>query len=535
MHCPSPIRARRALARQVAVHPCVMAKATKKGKMLTPSKVIALAMVLSLASLASCAVSTSSAEKGSPGKPPLPVASAPRVLPASEPELEPSSTPTSQPPRPVLILGATVMTAAGDIHSPGWVHLENGRIAGVGSGMTDPPEGVETIHAEGLWLTPGIIDTHSHLGVYPQPSARAHADGNEMTGPNTAEVWAEHGFWPQDPGIGRALAAGVTTIQVLPGSANLIGGRSFVARTRPAVSARDMRFPGAPQGLKMACGENPKRVYGERRSAPMTRMGNAAGWRSAFQKAVEYQRKRLRYERDLAAWRAQHASDDSPDVATSENAPDPPEPPDRNLGLETLAEVLDGRILVQWHCYRADEMSQALDIASEFGFHIRSFHHAVEAYKLRDRLAREGVAVSTWADWWGFKMEAFDAVPQNAALLQHAGARPVIHSDSPVEIRWLNQEAAKAATAGRKIGIELDDDTILRWITANPAWVLGIDTEVGTLESGKRADLVLWDRHPFSIYARIQRVWMDGEVVHDASQPRRRSDFELGLAPEEAP
>ncbi len=476
---------------------------------MTTTRLVAVAMFLT-----SCG--GSEGDKPKVAKKPL----APFAYPDAPPDAPPAP-----PPGPVLITGAVVMTAAGAVHNPGYVLLRGGKIAAVGAGKAPKIDNAQVIDAAGAYLTPGIIDAHSHMGVYPLPMAEAHSDGNERTDATTPQVWAEHSFWPQDPSLWRAVAGGVTTIQVLPGSANLIGGRSFTAKLRPQNSARLMRFPGAPQGLKMACGENPKRVYGDK-GGPATRMGNVAGYRAELQKAREYRRNLERYERDLAVWkekRAQAGPDDE-----EKEGDDPPEPPDRNLGLETIALVLDGKILVQNHCYRADEMHLMLDLAREFGFKIRSFHHGLEAYKLRDRLAEEGVAVSTWADWWGFKMEALDGVPQNAALLTAAGARVVIHSDSEADIRHLNQEAAKALTAGRKVGVQLTEDQVLRWITANPAWVLGVDDKTGTLEPGKMADVVLWDKHPFSVYARAQKVFIDGHVVFDRGAGPRRSDFELG-------
>jgi imidazolonepropionase-like amidohydrolase len=451
--------------------------------------------------------------------------SKPSLLPYDlPPEAPTAALPTDS--ATVYIRGATVMTAAGAIYAPGYVVMHNGVIESVGPDeLKVAPEGATTVEGKGLFVTPGIIDTHSHMGVYALPSSFSNDDGNEATAPTTPEVSAEHSFWPQDPALWRALASGVTTIQVLPGSANLIGGRSFIAHTLPKTSAREMRFPGALPGLKMACGENPKRVYGEERHmAPSTRMGSVAGYRAAFQKAVEYRRHWTKYDRDLADWRSQHGKEEG-----KVGVPDPPEPPDRNLGLETLSKVLDGSIVVQWHCYRADEMALMMDLSHEFGFHIRSFHHALEAYKIRDRLAKEGVAVSTWTDWGGFKMEAFDGVPQNAAMLSEAGVRVVIHSDSESEVRHLNQEAGKSVTAGKKVGIQIDDNEALRWVTANPAWVLGIDSSVGTLEKGKRADVVVWDHQPFSVYARALNVYVDGKLVFDRrNQPRPVSDFELG-------
>ncbi len=354
-------------------------------------------------------------------------------------------------------------------------------------------------------MTPGVIDTHSHLGVYAAPGTFGEDDGNEATNPVTAEVWAEHSFWPQDPQIPLAIAGGITTIQALPGSANLIGGRSAVLKLIPARSVQEMKFPGAPYGLKMACGENPKRVY--RTRGPSTRMGNMAGYRAAFIQAENY---RQRWDK----WSRDHQGD----------------PPQRDLRLESLAEVLRGHIFVQNHCYRADEMVQMMDLGHEFGFKIRSFHHAVEAYKIADLLAREGTAVSIWADWWGFKEEAMDGIHENAALVQAAGGRPVIHSDSPSGTQRLNQEAAKALYYGQRAGIPITRDQALRWFTANAAWVLGIDSLVGTLEPGKMADVVVWSTDPFSVYAKALQVYNDGWLVYDRNDPAHqpRTDFELG-------
>jgi imidazolonepropionase-like amidohydrolase len=327
----------------------------------------------------------------------------------------------------------------------------------------------------------------------------------------------------------RAVAGGVTTIQVLPGSSNLIGGRSFVAKLKPAATAREMRFPGAPQGLKMACGENPKMTFGGKGRFPLTRMGNVQGYREAFQKAAEYRRKLEKYQRDLQFWKEQVERKKGGEERKDKPG-DPPDPPERNFNLETLAKVLNGEILVQMHCYRADELGLMLDLAREFGFKVRAFHHALESYKIRKRLAEEQVASVTFVDWWGYKMEAFDGVPQNLAMLAQAGARATLHSDSPYEIRHLNQEAAKGRAAGKKVGIEVSENEALRWVTAHPAWVLGVDDRVGTLEKGKMADVVIWDGHPFSVYTRARQVFIDGELVFDRDSAQWPvSDFDLGF------
>ena len=495
-----------------------------------------------------------------PAQAPVPAATAPAAaaerpaaaLPAgafSRPNADPfPSTYTPFPSRPTVIRNVNILTAAGPLIRNGAVLMVDGKVAAVGASVNAPADAI-VIDGQGKYVTPGLIDTHSHLGVYPAPNTAAHQDGNEATAPVTAHVWAEHSVWPQDPQFPRDLAGGTTTIQVLPGSANLIGGRSFTAKLKLKGSAREMRFPGAPQGLKMACGENPKRVYGsERNGLPSTRMGNVHGYRKAFQDALEYRRRWQKYDRDLELWRQKLLREEekakappahpAPGATAEAGAKkpdeelgplDPPDPPARDLELETLARVLDGGILVHNHCYRADEMNLMLDLAREFRFKIRSFHHAVEAYKLRDRLASEGVAVSTWVDWWGFKMESLDGVRENAALVADAGARAILHSDSESEVRHLNQEAAKALTAGRRLGLKLDDNEALRWITANPAWALGVEEQTGTLTVGKMGDVVVWDRHPFSVYAHAEQVFIDGERVFERGKERQVTDFELTL------
>ena len=414
----------------------------------------------------------------------------------------PKPAPYAMDSTPVLIKEARIMTAAGTTYQSANLLMERGLIKKISEGPIKVSEGTTVIDGKGLTVTPGLIDVHSHMGVYPAPMVDAHEDGNEMVTPNTAHVWAEHGFWPQDPDLWRAQAGGITTIQVLPGSGNLFGGRSFIAKLIPKVSAREMRFPGSKQGLKMACGENPKRVY--KGKDLMTRMGNVATYRKYFQKAVEYERKWMHKKNDKL--------------------------PDRDLTLETLAKVLKGEIFLHFHCYRADDISAILDVAKEFGFKIRTVHHGLEAYKLAPRLAKEGVSVATWADWWGFKAEAYDGIPYNIALLQKAGVRSIVHSDSAVDIRYLNLEAGKALSSAKKLGLSFTDDEALAWVTKNPAWALGLEDQIGTLEEGKMADVVVWDNHPFSVYAKAQLVFINGKKVLDRnSKERIRSDFEVGV------
>jgi len=417
-----------------------------------------------------------------------------------------ASTYTPRPSTPTLIRGATVLDGAGAEFAHADVLMRDGRVVAVGPNL-QAGEGVTVIDASGRFVTPGIIDAHSHLGVYPSPGIQAASDGNEATQPNTAEVWAEHSVWPQDPGFERAVAGGVTTLHILPGSANLFGGRGVTLR--PVLDARtvqEMKFPGAPQSLKMACGENPSRVYGGRNSSPATGMGNVAGYRQAFADAERYAR-RVR----------NHAESGEGD------------PPDRNLELETLAGVLDGEIILQWHCYRADEMATAIEISHEFGFEIAAFHHAVEAYKIPDLLAEEEICAAMWADWWGFKIEAYDGIRENIPFVHAGGACAIVHSDSEVGIQRLNQEAAKAVSDGRRAGLEISRGEAWTWLSRNPARALHIEEETGTLAPGMRADVVIWSADPLSSYAVAERVFIDGALIYQrgaATEPA--SDFELG-------
>ncbi|NCF33625.1 MAG: amidohydrolase family protein [Proteobacteria bacterium] len=405
---------------------------------------------------------------------------------------------------PVVIRNASVYDGTGAKLLQVDVAVRNGRIVGVGSALNT--DGVTVIDAQGQWLTPGIIDVHSHLGVYPSPSIDSTSDGNEATAPSTAQVWAEHSVWPQDPQFGLALAGGVTSLQILPGSANLFGGRGVTLKNVPSRTVMGMKFPQAPHGLKMACGENPKRVYGNRKSAPSTRMGNVAGYRAEWIKAQEYK----------AKWDAYDPAGDKP-------------APGRDLKLETLVGVLNGEILVHNHCYRADEMATMIEIAKEFDYNITAFHHAVESYKIADLLAEQGICSAMWADWWGFKLEAFDGIKQNVALVDQAKACAIVHSDSARDIQHLNQEAAKAMTAGLRMGMQISASEAVRWITLNAAKALGVDQETGSIEVGKAADLVLWDRDPMSVYSRAQQVFIDGYRYYDRNDPSKRpvTDFAL--------
>lgn len=425
------------------------------------------------------------------------------------------------PSEPTVIRNATILDGRGGRIEGGAISFEDGKIEAVGASV-DAPAGATVIDAGGKWVTPGIIDVHSHLGVYPSPGVRAHADGNEITSPNTAEVWAEHSVWPHDPGFVRAMAGGITALQVLPGSANLFGGRSVTLKPIPSRTVQDMKFPDAPYGVKMACGENPKRVYGSKGRAPSTRMGNFAGYRSAWIKAADYKKKWDEYLEKAAA-------NGDADSDEEENGK-APKPPTRDLQLETLKAVLEGDILMHMHCYRGDEMAQVIDMSEEFGYHVGTFHHAVEAYKVADKLAENGSCAAMWADWWGFKLEAYDGIRENIPFVHKAGACTIVHSDSAVGIQRLNQEAAKALSDARRAGVEISMAEAWTWLSYNPAKSIGIADATGSLEPGKNADIVLWTGDPFSVYTKAETVFIDGARVWDLNDPARQpiTDFELG-------
>ena len=420
------------------------------------------------------------------------------------------STYQALPAQSTLLTNATILTGTGERLDDADILLVNGKVMQVGKNLS--AEQAKVIDMAGKWITPGIIDVHSHLGVYPNPQVESHSDGNEMTSPNTSEVWAEHSVWPQDPAFEAARAGGVTTLQILPGSANLFGGRGVTLRNVPSHTMQGMKFADAPYGLKMACGENPKRVYGSRKVLPSTRMGNVAGYRTAWLAATEYKREWDKYDSDYSAGKN-------------------PQAPTRDLELDTLMGVLDGEILIHNHCYKAEEMAVMIDLSNEFNYHSGTFHHAIEAYKIAGLLAANGNCAAMWPDWWGFKMEAFDMVEENAAIVDAVkNSCAVVHSDSSTTIQRLNQEAAKVMYRANENGFALKEEDAIKWITANAAKSLGINDEVGSLVAGKNADVVVWNMNPFSVYAQAEQVFIDGAKVYDRFDDKyqAKSDFLLG-------
>jgi len=432
-------------------------------------------------------------------------------------EAEPfDSTYIAKPSATSLLKNANIYDGEGNEFLGYDLLIKNGKIEAIGSDLDTQTEDAIEYDLSGMWVTPGIIDLHSHMGVYSAPGVKSSSDGNESTSPVTADVWAEHSVWTQDPQFSLALQGGVTTFHVLPGSANLIGGRGTTFKNVQSNTVQGMKYPDAPHSLKMACGENPKRVYGSRRQAPSTRMGNVAGYRKAWIKASKYKQNMNSYE------------------SKSAEAKEIVSPPTRDLEMDTLAGVLDGEILVQNHCYRAEEMAMMIDIAKEFGYKITAFHHAVEAYKIADLLADNDICGALWADWWGFKHEAYDMVQENIAIIDQArngSGCAVVHSDDAIGIQHLNQEAAKALAAGNRAGFNISKARAMRWITSNPAKAAGIEETTGSLVKGKNADVVIWNKNPFSVYAIAQKVFIDGNLMFDRQDVTSKpvSDFDLGI------
>ncbi|KCZ57340.1 hypothetical protein HY29_01035 [Hyphomonas beringensis] len=406
--------------------------------------------------------------------------------------------------RPIAITHANILTASSPLIEDGTVVFANGRIVSVGK-TVKVPGNAEIIDAEGRWVTPGLIDPHSHLGVYPTPLLPSNMDLNEKTGNNTAGISAEDAVWPQDPGFEKARRGGVTTLTILPGSTNLIAGKGVTLKNVEAATVKEMKFPNAPYFLKMACGENPIKIYGGAGKKPFTRMGVMSEFRKAWAKAREYKEK--------------HEADPSAPV---------------DLQLETMAKVLDGEIIPVVHCYRADEMAHLIDISHEYGFKIGAFHHATEAYKIAPLLKAEDIGVATWARRWGFKMEAYDASDATPGFLEDAGVKMALHSDNSILIQHMNTEAALALASARRAGYDFGYETAIKWITADPAELMGIADQTGTLEPGKMADIVLWSGDPFDVYSVADKVFIDGvSVVDDAETDEESSDFLAGQYGEE--
>jgi imidazolonepropionase-like amidohydrolase len=403
--------------------------------------------------------------------------------------------PVPAPSRLMAITNATIMTASSGTILRGTIVIRDGRIAAVGANVA-VPAGAEVIDAAGRWITPGIIDAHSHT---------ASEAINEGTLSVTAQVRQTDVLRVDGVTIYRQLAGGVTTANVLHGSANTIGGQNAVIKLRYGLPTDSFLFQGAPPGIKFALGENVRRTNfnpqpGQQRRYPYTRMGQEQVLRDAFTRASEYRAERARFDSTLAAWQR----------APRNRRGAEPVPPRRDLQLDALVEVLDGRRLVHAHSYRSDEIFMLLGVARDFGFRIATLQHVLEGYRVADEIARAGTGASTFADMWAYKLEAYDAIPHNAALMAERGVLVTINSDSDERARRLYQEAAKAMHYGGA-----SEEEALRMITLNAARQLGVASRVGSIEVGKDADLAIFNGHPFAPASRVEMTLIDGRVFFD--------------------
>jgi imidazolonepropionase-like amidohydrolase len=391
------------------------------------------------------------------------------------------------PPAAILIRNATILTVSHGTIEKGDILIKDGKIAAIGSSLK-APDGAQVIDATGQFVSPGIIDCHSHIAI--------DGDVNEGSVSVSSMVNIADVLDSDDISIYRDLAGGVTTANILHGSANPIGGQTVVIKLRWGQPASKLPFEGALPGIKFALGENPKRsnytVPGAPPRYPATRMGVEETIRSAFTEARDYKNSWDNYNKRVASGEKNIT------------------PPRRNLKLDPLVEVLEGKRYVHAHCYREDEILMLLRVAKEFGFHVQTLQHVLEGYKVADEISAAGTGASTFSDWWGYKVEAYQAIPYNAALMTRRGVVVSINSDDAAEATHLNQEAAKSIAYGG-----LTHDEALKLVTLNPAIQLGIDKRVGSIDVGKDADLAIYNRDPLSAYAIVEKTLIDGRVYFD--------------------
>ena len=398
----------------------------------------------------------------------------------------------------IAITNGKVMTITQGTLERGTVLVEDGRIVAVGEEI-EIPAGAEVYDATGKVVMPGLIDAHCHVGLFPDGIGWEYSDGNEMTDPITPHLRALDAVHPEDPAFKELVAAGVTTVLTGPGSGNLIGGQWVCLKTAPKPSVEQMVLL-EPAGMKMALGENPKRVYGEQKKAPSTRMGNAATLRTALVDAQNYLEKWRRYEADLADYQAKVEAED-------EDAEEP-KPPERDLKLEALGKVLRREMKARVHAHRADDMLTAIRIAEEFDLDL-TLEHATEGYKIADILAEKGIPVTAGPILFSrVKYELKNMTPKNPGLMAKAGVKVAIQTDEMSAVKYLTINAALAMREG------MPEEEALKAITINPAEIIGVADRVGSLEAGKDADLVVFSGHPFDYRSVAELVLVDGQVAY---------------------
>ncbi len=396
----------------------------------------------------------------------------------------------------LFIRNATLLTISDGVIKKGSIYIFDGKIAAIGPELA-VPDGARVMEAEGCFIMPGIIDSHSHMA--------SEGGINESSVNVASEVNIDDVIKPDDITIQRALAGGVTAVNTLHGSANPIGGRNAVIKLKFGRPAEELLVPGSMRGIKFALGENPKRsnsITPGSQHFPASRMGVMYVIREAFNQAKEYMKQWDEYELKKngklkkTTWEKKYGL----------------VPPRRDLRMEALTDILRGKLRVICHAYRADEMLALMELGDEMGFRVGSFEHCLEGYKIAEEIAAHGVIASVFTDFWGYKMEAFDAIPYNAAILIDHGVTVTINSDSGERVRRLYQEAAKLLKYG------VSEEEALKTITINPAITLGISDRVGTLEKGKDADLAIFNGHPFSVYSRCEMTLIEGKIYFDRNQ-----------------
>lgn len=409
----------------------------------------------------------------------------------------------AQPKGSVLIKDGTVLTITNGTIQNGDVLIEDGIITQIGEDVDAPGE-VDVVDASGKYVMPGIIDPHSHI---------AGVDINEATNPVTAEVKMGNSINPNDIAIYHALAGGVTSIHLLHGSANVIGGESETLKLRYGQDQEGLKFKDAPRTIKFALGENPTRVHGQGSGIqPRTRMGVEQVIRRTFDAAMDYRRNREAYLQAKASYNGEGA---------------PPKPVAKNLRMETIADIIEGDILVHCHSYRADEILMLMRVFNDYGIENYTFTHANEAFKVAPELRENGAYASVFSDWWAYKFEVYYSTAYNASILNANGVVTSINSDSDELIRHLNHEAAKTIRYGNT-----SKNDALKMITLNPAIQLGIDDKVGSLEEGKHGDISIWSKHPLSIYTINQMTFVDGVKYFDKEEDA--DDMRIDIDPQES-
>ena len=385
----------------------------------------------------------------------------------------------------LALRGGTVLTITQGVIENGTVLIQNGKITAVGKDVSVPP-GIRVIDVTGRYVMPGVIDSHSHIGF-------SGDDINEMTDPVTPQIWMKEALNPWEDSILKTLSGGVTTVKTMHGSANVIGGVNVTIKLKYGSSVEEMIVPGVRQQLKLALGENPKRLYGrDKHVLPSTRMGSAYILRKAFTEAREYMERWARYEKNKAAGKK--------DLL----------PPKKDLLMETLKLVLEKKLAADCHVYRADEIVWVIDFAKEFGIDIKQLSHCVDGYKVADIMARAGVSFGGWVDWWGFKEEAYDGCPYGFKIMYDAGTNIIINSDSDDEGRYLNLNAAKVLKYN-----DIPEAEVLKMITLNPAKALEMEGRVGSLEVGKDGDIAVFEKHPLDSTTKCLLTVIEGKVYYD--------------------